>query len=234
MSLNDTKKKGLLAALGEEGSLQELEKKFYYPSKYQTMSYNEAVKSYYVDSGASEEGSLNDVILAGTKTILDTAAVSYGDSFQEAQTAMWDGVSNSTFNPTSGNMLSNGDFSKGTDDWSNSNLTTFEIEDGRAHLVGEDGVYARLYQNVDAEVGATYQISSDIDLVAGSFSWLIVRDDGTQDVLGYDTTTTGTINVSDTHVATTDSLRVELQLHNTGSPPEAYFDNVVVKRIYGV
>ena len=96
MSVNNIKREGLLLSLGTDSdlSLNELEKKVYYPVTNSLFSYNDAVYKYYKDlAGLTESTSYNDAIVAGMKAKLDEVPTAYiGDSYNDIVLKFWTGV----------------------------------------------------------------------------------------------------------------------------------------------
>lgn len=134
-------------------------------------------------------------------------------------------------NPDGAELVVNGDFSDGTNGWIPGGEASppLTVDSNELTVTSVDGTYGRGYQDVPVVAGVSYLVSGSVECVQGDIAWFIIREAGVQYILAQ-ASTGNTTEFTTVYTAKTNTATIELQTHNTGSPPIVKFKAVSIKQ----
>ena len=143
-------------------------------------------------------------------------------------------ISVKEYDPRPGdNLILNGHGNSGkTNEWTDSNTSTFEINAGRIKLTRSGGVGNCSYQALTTVVGQQYTLRADIEKGSGSYADIrVYTDSGFGTMLAYIRSNANTQGLREiTFTATTTTTHITFVIDTNGET--AYYDNIVVTPVH--
>lgn len=127
-------------------------------------------------------------------------------------------------------LIENGDFEDGVNGWSGFQGATLEANNNELTVTGKTGAYSSAIQYFTVEDGEQLIIEGDSFLINGAICWVIINDSSGENVLLSFTSKNTWESKKAIYSPVGNSVYIELQLHNTGTPPKAIYRNISVKK----